>query len=141
MARDGSGASGAVPCPDTILEDVVPGAADEEFVAMGAVGVRGIGVDVAFVNVVEADFAGDLARAVKSLGWSGRLVPELEVRVKRGEVQRNIGAEVGEDPFGEFAGFVGIVVEGGNHEIGDLKPNGGFVLEPGQRVENRLEMR
>jgi hypothetical protein len=42
-----------------VFEDVVPGTADEEFVAVGAIRVGSVGVDVAFVDEVEADFAGD----------------------------------------------------------------------------------
>jgi hypothetical protein len=34
----------------------------------------------------------------------------------------------------------GIVVEGGNDEIGDLEPDTGFVFEPGEHVEDGLEM-
>ena len=100
MAGDRVVAAGAVPCPEAIFEDAVPGAADEEFVAFGAIGVGGVGIDVADVNVMEACFAGDLMGTMKGLGWSGRLVLELEVRVERGEVERNVGAEIGEDPFG-----------------------------------------
>ncbi len=123
-----------------IFEDAVPGAADEELVAVGAVGVGGFGVDVALVNVVEPDLAGDLTRAVKRLRRSGRLVLELEVRVKRGEMERNVGAKIGKDPFGELAGFGGVIVESGNHEVGDLKPDGGFIFQPLQGVQNGLEV-
>ena len=58
---------GAVPCPEVVGEDIVPGAADEEGVAGGAIGVGGFGEDVAFVDEVEADFAGDFAGAVEGL--------------------------------------------------------------------------
>ena len=56
------------------------------------------------------------------------------------EVERNVGTEIGENPVGEFTGFVGIVIERGDHEIGKFEPDVGFVLEPGERVENGLEM-
>ena len=44
------------------------------------------------------------------------------------------------DPFGKFASFGGIVVEGGNHEIGDFEPDGCFVLEPLKSLQNRFEV-
>jgi len=67
---------------------------------MGTVGVGGFGIDVALVDEVEANFTGDLAGAVKSLWRRWRFVLELEVWMEGGEVERNVGAEVGEDPFG-----------------------------------------
>jgi len=85
---------------------------------VGAIGIGGFGVDVAFIDIVEADFTGNLAGAVERLWRSGGLVAELEIGMEGGEVERDVGAEMGEDPFGEFAGFGGIVVEGGNDEIG-----------------------
>jgi len=104
---------GAVPCPEVVGEDIVPGAADEEGVAGGAIGVGGFGEDVAFVDEVEADFAGDFAGAVEGAWRSGRLVAELEIGMEGGEVEGDVGAKMGEDPFGELAGFGGIVVEVG----------------------------
>ena len=123
-----------------VFEDVVPGTADEEFVAVGAVGVGGTGVDVAFVDVVKAGFESNLARAVESFGRSGWLVLQLKIRMECGEVEGDIRAKMGEDPVGEFASFGGIVIERGNHEIGDLEPDVGFIFEPSERVENRLKM-
>jgi hypothetical protein len=140
VAGDGRVAAGTVPCSQIVFEDVVPGAADQEFVAVRAVRVGGVGVDVAFVDEVEAHFAGDLAGAMKSFGRSGRFVLELEVRVERSEMERNIGAEIGEDPVGELAGLGGVVVQGRNHEIGDFKPDASFLLEPFQGFENGREM-
>ena len=107
---------------------------------MGAIGVGGFGEDVAFVDEVEADFASNFAGAVERARRSGGLVAELEIGMEGGEVERNVGAKMGEDPFGELAGFGGIVVEGGNDEIGDFEPDMGFVLEPGEHVEDGLEM-
>ena len=131
---------GAIPCPEVIGEDIVPGAADEQGVAGGAVGVGGFGEDVAFVDEVEADFAGDFAGAVERAWRSGRLVTELEIGMEGGEVEGDIGAEIGEDPFGELASFVAVVVERGDDEIGELNPDTGFVFEPSEHVEDGLQM-
>jgi hypothetical protein len=65
---------------------------------------------------------------------------ELEIGMEGGEVERDVGAEMLENPFAELAGFGGIVVEGGDDEIGELKPDVGFVFEPGEHVEDGLEM-
>jgi len=139
-AGDGGVAMGAMPCPEMIGEDIVPGAADEESVARGAIGVGGFGEDVAFVDEVEADFTGDFAGAMESARGSGRHVAKLEIGMEGGEVERDVGAEMREDPFGELAGLVGIVVERGDDEIGELKPDVGFVFEPGKHVEDGLQM-
>src|SRR5208337_3322166 len=139
-AGDGGVAMGAMPCPEMIGKDIVPGAANEEGVAVGAISAGGFGEDVAFVDEVEADFTGDFAGAMESAWGSGRDIAELEIRMEGGEVERDVGAEMRENPFGELAGFDGIVVERGNDEIGELKPDASFVLEPGKHVEDGLEM-
>lgn len=131
---------GAIPCLEVVGEDIVPGSADEEGIAGGAIGVGGFGEDVAFVDEVEADFTGDFASAVERVRRGGRLVAELEIGMEGGEVEGDVGTEMGEDPFGEFASFVGIVVERGDDEIGELEPDLGFVFEPGEHVEDGLEM-
>ena len=52
-------------------------------------------MDVAFVDEMEACFAGDLAGAVESLRRSGGLVLQLEIGMEGGEVERDVGAEIG----------------------------------------------
>jgi hypothetical protein len=86
VAGDGGVAAGAVPCPEIVFEDIVPGATDEKFVAVGAMGIGGVGINVALVDVVEANFACDLASLVEGLGRSARFVLKLEVGMKGGEV-------------------------------------------------------
>src|SRR6476660_2995786 len=81
-----------------------------------------------------------MARVVESLWWSAWLVLKLEVRVKRGEVERNIWSQMGEYPVDQPSGFARVVVEGGDHQIGDLEPDVRLVLEPLQRVENRRQV-
>ena len=98
-------------------------------------------MNVAFVDELQAGFLGNLASFMQSFRKSGRLVLELEIRVKGGEVKRNIGTEMREDPLGEFVGFRWIVVEGRDHKIGDFEPHIGFVLEPKKGVENGLKVR
>jgi hypothetical protein len=120
-------AARAVPFAEMVFEEVMPGAADEKAVAGRAEGVGSIGENVAFVDIVEANFAGDGAGAVKCGRRRGRLIAKLEIGMKGGEVEGNVWAEMGEDPLGEFAGFGGIVVEGGDHKIGDFEPDGSFV--------------
>jgi hypothetical protein len=134
-------ASRTVTVLEAIDENIVPGAANQHGVALRAGGVRAVAEDIAFIDVMQAGFERDFAGAVQSFRRSGRLVHELEIGMERGEVQRHIRAEMREDPFGELAGFGGIVIERGNHEIGEFKPHGGFIFEPLEGFENGLEMR
>ena len=139
-AGDREMAARAVPFAEMVFEEVMPGAADEEAVAGRAESVGSIGENVAFVDIVEANFAGDEAGAVKRGRRSGRLIAKLEIGMKGGEVEGNVWAEMGEDPLGEFAGFGGIVVEGGDHKIGDFEPDGSFVLEPFESLQDGREV-
>ena len=66
---------------------------------------------------------------------------QLEVGMKRREMQRHFRPEMLENPLSEFARFRGIVVERGDHQVGDLEPDVGLVLEPLERFEHGLEMR
>lgn len=61
--------------------------------------------------------------------------------MKRREMKRNGVAEIFDHPFAEFFGFVGVVIFFGYHQIGDLKPDVGFLFEPLERVQHGREMR
>ena len=61
--------------------------------------------------------------------------------MKRREMKRNGVAEIFEHPFAEFFGFIRVVILFGYHQIGDLKPDVGFLLEPLERVQHGREMR
>lgn len=140
VTGDGEMAAGTIAFAEMIFEDVVPGAAEEQGVARGTKGVGGVRENVAFVDVVQADFASDGTGAMEGGGRSSRLVAKFEIGMESGEVERDVGAEMREDPFGELASFCGIVVESGNHEIGEFEPHGGFVLEPLESLEDGLEV-
>src|SRR5260370_36553003 len=103
--------------PEPVLGNIVPGAADQQCAAVGATGVRAIAVNVSFVYVMQACIFRDLPGAVQRFRRSSRFVAELEVGMEGGEVQRDVGAEVGEDPIGELARLGGIIVLGMNHQI------------------------
>lgn len=85
-AGDGGVAVGALPFFEPILQDVVPGATDEKFFTVWAVGVGGFGEDIAFVNIMEADIESDLSGLVDRRGGSGRLILQFEIGMEGGEV-------------------------------------------------------
>src|SRR4029434_5163946 len=60
--------------------------------------------------------------------------------MKRREVKRHRITQVFHHPVAEFFGFIYVVVFVRNHQIGDLKPNVGFVLEPFQRIQHGFKM-
>ena len=82
-----------------------------------------------------------LARAMQRLRRGGRLVVQLEVGMKRGEVQRHIVAQILQHPVAQLFEFRVAVVQRGDDQVGDLEPNAGLVPQPLQRVEHRLQMR
>src|SRR5690348_2323698 len=114
-ARDEVAAVGAGGVFQAVCADVVPGALDQQRVAFGAASIATIADNISFVDVMQSNFAGDRARAMQSFRRRARLVLQFEIRMKRGEVQRNVGAEIFENPFGERARFVFVVVQCGNH--------------------------
>jgi len=93
----------------------VPRTADEQLAAGRAGGVGSFREDVPLVDEVKAGVESDAAGAVESFGWSGGLVLEFEVGMEGGEVERDVGAEIFDDPIGELASLGGIVVQRGNH--------------------------
>ena len=118
----------------------MPGAANEQRAAGGAVRVGGFAENISLIDKVQAGFERNLAGAVERFRRSAGLIAQFEVRMERGEVQRDVGAEMVEDPVGEPPRLAGVVVERGNDEVGDLEPDGCFALEPEERIENGLEV-
>src|SRR5260370_1195844 len=60
--------------------------------------------------------------------------------MKSREVQGQLWPEMLQDSLREFAGLRGIVVQRGNHQVGYLEPYVGFIFEPPERIEHRLQM-
>ena len=60
--------------------------------------------------------------------------------MERGEVQRHIIAQVLQHPIAQLLKFGVAVVQRWNDEIGDLKPHAGFMPQPLQRVQYRLQV-
>src|SRR6267143_6202714 len=114
-AGDGGAALRAAPMPEVVVGYIVPRTTDKQSATVGATSVRAIAVDIAFVYVMEAGIFRDLSGAVQRFRGCCWFVAELEVGMEGGEVQRDVGAEVGEDPIGEFARLGGIIVQRRNH--------------------------
>ncbi len=119
----------------------MPGTADEQFLALRTICVRTFAVDVSFIDVAQAHVERDLACMIKSLGWSSWLVLQLEVRVKRSEMQRHIRPQMSQNPFGKLSRLCRIVIQGWNHQVGDLEPDRRLLHQPRQRLQHRLKMR
>src|ERR1700722_10713267 len=64
---------------EPILEDIVPGTPDNQFVALGATRIRTLAKNISFVHVVKTRFQSDSPRPVKSLTGRARLILQLEV--------------------------------------------------------------
>src|SRR5882762_7928358 len=101
--------------PEAVVGYIVPGAADKQCAAAGATGVRAIAVNVSFIYEIKAGIFRDLPGAVQCFWGRSRFVAELEDGMEGGEVQRDVRAEMGEDPIGEFARLGGIIVQRRNH--------------------------
>src|SRR5882757_7971354 len=129
-AGDGRAALRARSMPEAVVGYIVPGTTNKQSATVGATGMRAIAVDVAFVYVMEAGIFRDLSGAVQRFRGCCWFVAKLEVGMEGGEVQRDVGAAVGEDPIGEFPRLGRIMVQVRKHQIRDLEPDIGFVLEP-----------
>ena len=55
-------------------------------------------------------------------------------------MQRHVRPEIAQNPFGKLPGFGRIIIQGWNHQVGDLKPHRRFVLQPRQRLQHRLKV-
>src|SRR6266851_4760624 len=96
---------------DVILQHVVPGASHEQFLALRTIGVRAIAVDISFINVVQARVERDLPGLIERLRRRARLVLQLEVWVKRGEMQRHVRPQMSQNPLGKLPRFSWIVIQ------------------------------
>jgi hypothetical protein len=73
-SRDRATAIPAGTVAQVIFQHGVPGATNEQRLALGTEGVRAIAVDITFIDVVKAGIAGDLSGAVQRFRWRGRLI-------------------------------------------------------------------
>ncbi len=78
---------------------------------------------------------------MKRLRRRARLIPQLEVRMERREVQRHVRPKMRQNPFGKFARFRGIIIQRRNHQVRNFKPHVCFFLQPFESLEHRLQMR
>ncbi len=78
---------------------------------------------------------------MERLRGRARLVPQLEVGVEGGEVQRHVIAQIVDDPLRQLFGFLDRIVQGGDDQVGELEPDVGLPLQPGQVLQHRLQVR
>src|SRR5215472_5648734 len=71
---------------EAILLHVVPRAPNQQRAARRATRMRPVAEDISFVHIVQPRLAGDGPRLVQRFGRSLRLVAQLEIGMKRGEV-------------------------------------------------------
>ena len=98
----------------TVLLHIVPRPANQNLAAAGTVRVRSVAVNIAFVNIVQSGFERDFPRGVKRFRRSARLVAQLEIRMKCGEMQRNIRTEMLQNPIGKLTNFTRVIVQSRN---------------------------
>src|ERR1700686_870648 len=93
-AGDKLPAIGASAIPQTIFFYVVPRTADQNALTLRTRSVRAVRKNIALVNEMQSDFAGDGARAMQSFGRRARLILQLEIGMKGSEVQWNVGPQM-----------------------------------------------
>lgn len=96
--------------------------------AMGVFPAADLAGEVSGVDVAEAGLAADLD-GLKKIVWarvSCDIVLHFIVAVKSGNVPGNVRRDVG-NKFRELAKFVGIVIEAGDEERDDFKPEAHLV--------------
>ena len=120
----------AGPIANGVFEDIVPGAPNKNSAAAGTIRVRRFAVDIALVDVMQPRIESNSPRGVERFRRRPGLVLQLEVGMKRGEMQWNIRAEMFEHPFGKPPNFARIIVQRGDDEIGDFEPDVRLLLEP-----------
>src|SRR5260221_8128056 len=112
--RNCGGAYRAASLLEPVLGHIVPGTADEQRAAAWAACVRSVTVDISFVHIMQPGFPRNLPCAMQSFRRSLRLVAKLEIGMKDGEVQRHVGSEVRQNPFGKFVRLRGVIIQGWN---------------------------
>jgi hypothetical protein len=140
-SRDRGAARAARAVLEIRAEDLVPVALDHRRAARRAERRVAVGVvDVARVDVAQAGGAGDPARALERRERRVGQVAHPVVGMERGEVERDVGAEVAGDELGELGELLVAVVERRDDVRRDLGPDLGLVDEVAERVLDRLEV-
>ena len=137
-----SAAGAASVVREPVLVDAVPVPFHHGGTAARADGPAAVGVvNIAGVDEPQPVSLRDLPGPAQCGRRRRRNVAHLEIGVKRGEVQRDVDAEVVRDPraLGVDLG-VGVVVPG-NQQRGDLEPHVGLPPQVHQGVQHRPQMR
>jgi hypothetical protein len=58
-----------------------------------------------------------------------------------GEMQRNVWAQVQQNPVSELSRFFRVVVQRGNHQVRNFKPHGRFIFQPLESFQDWREVR
>jgi len=123
-----------------ITSKLVPIAFDEQSTARSAIGRVAWGImNVADVHMMQPGGQGSLARTNKRFRGRCWKIEHLEIGMERCEMQRHIRTEVADEPIAESRDFFLRIVVPGNKQGCDLKPDAGFMLEPAERIEHRLQ--
>src|SRR5437764_622135 len=109
-ARNGLAAIRTTAISQAILSHVVPAAPDQDASTSRTGSIGSIRKDITLVDVMQSLFASDGAGAMQCFGGSARLILQLEIRMKGGEMQRNVRPEMLENPFRQPARLAGVVV-------------------------------
>ncbi len=92
------------------------------------------------VRIADAVLHGDVSCPRESLRRCVRFVEHAKVGMKGGEVHRDVGAEVFDDPLCHLLKFLVRVVFTGNEQRRKFEPDVRFLLEINQRIENGLQI-
>ena len=65
---------------------------------------------------------------------------QLKIGMECREVKRNVRSQIFQDPIGQFPRLYRIVIQGRNHQIGNLKPYRGLIFQEQQCVQHRLHV-
>lgn len=95
--------------------------------------------DVAEMDVAQAVGFGNGFCLQKGFNGRGRCVFPLRGGMIGADVPRQIGTEVGDNPFCQGVDFGRRIVSAGNEQRGDFQMNAGLLFEVDERVEYRLE--
>ena len=94
----------------SVLQNLVPGSLNENMPAGWTKRISTVTPDIPFVYVVQPNLASDLSSSVQGLRRGVGLISQFEVRMKSGEMQGNLRAEVLDHPFRELPNLFWIII-------------------------------
>ena len=125
-----------------VTSKLIPVSLDHSLMTIRVIGaLMGDIIHISDVDVLDTSILSEFIGTQECFYWSGLTVVKLKVGMKCRRMQRHFITDVSQNPVTHPEKLVVLIIGSRDDEIGDLELNLGFLMQPLERIQDRLEMR